>query len=171
MYSVSVATRCHGGGADDVTSGPSTEDGDAGAAAGRDGVEAGAGVDGRIGVVGPAPAGVDAGFAVAAGFGVIAAGFGVTAGFGVDAGDADAVGAEAAGAVGVAGAGSAGSGDFAAGVPFGLFVAFVPFARSGLAAGSDLPTGDAVATVRSSRVVSAGKSAVSGLSGEVTSSP
>jgi hypothetical protein len=119
------------------------------------------------------------GRAGAAGFEPVAPSFcSALAGLAGSAGRAGDVGTDLVAAVGAGGwtgvAGLAGVVGLAVaavdvdGDPFGLFV---PSAWPAPGARSDLPADDAVVTVRSSRGVSAGASAVSGLSGEVTSCP
>jgi hypothetical protein len=108
--------------------------------------------------VGGSSAGRAFGFAAGAdrsvSFGDTEVGVGVAAGFGALA----------------AGVGADIAAGFAAGFSAGCVVP-LPDAAAPEAAGFDSGVGEAVATVRSSRVVSAGTSVVSGLSGEVTSCP
>jgi hypothetical protein len=152
-----VVTRCHGGGEDDDTSGPSTGFvttvlADSGSAAGRAGLAGSSSDPGAAGVL-IAVVLVPSVRSDALGSAVV---FEPSAGSAVD------------GSGSLSPAGLADCADVPPGRAGGLTEPFDGFGPRGR---SDSPAGDAVATERSSRVVSAGTSAVSGLSGEVTSCP
>jgi hypothetical protein len=145
---VSAATRCHGGGDDDVTSGPSTGGGGTGLV-----TTVGAAASGLAGLLPLVP------FSLVAGGGVVddVVPETVPATVPVSVLATDGLVVTALAGAGIAGAVLAG-----AGVVAGLLAADLP-------APAVFDSTAAVATVRSSAVVSFG--AVSGLSGEVTSCP